>query len=165
MQIMAIHAGGEIFYSQQMGQAEMLMFMMMVMMIMPDHNNNNNNNNNNDNNNNNRNNNNNDINNIIGNFCVCDVSLSTDLAMICPHGVMTIIRHNEIRDLTTDWMNEVCTETKTNRNFNTYLVRASFLEHQTNKKKPGWISRQKAFGVDSKEQGGYHPGICCTKAG
>ena len=25
---------------------------------------------------------------------------------------MTIVRHNEIRDLTTDWMNEVCTETE-----------------------------------------------------
>ena len=32
--------------------------------------------------------------------------------MICPHGGMTIVRHNEICDLTADWLNEVCTETE-----------------------------------------------------
>ena len=30
--------------------------------------------------------------------------------MICPHGGMTIRRHNEIRDLTADWMSEACRE-------------------------------------------------------
>ncbi len=37
----------------------------------------------------------------------------TDHAMICTHGGMTIARHNEIRDLTAGWLNEVCRETKT----------------------------------------------------
>ncbi len=32
--------------------------------------------------------------------------------MICPHGGMTILRHNEIRDMTADWLDEVCTETE-----------------------------------------------------
>ena len=31
---------------------------------------------------------------------------------MCRHGGMTIVRHNEIRDLTADWLNEVCTETE-----------------------------------------------------
>ena len=39
-------------------------------------------------------------------YCVCGVIFSTDHAMICPHGGMSIVRHIEIRDLTTDWMNE-----------------------------------------------------------
>lgn len=33
--------------------------------------------------------------------------------MICPHGGMTISRHNEIRDLIANWMSEVCRETET----------------------------------------------------
>ena len=40
------------------------------------------------------------------------VALSTDHAMICPHGGLTISRHNEILDLTADWMSEVCRETE-----------------------------------------------------
>ena len=130
MQTMAMHAGEEILNSQQMGQVQMLVFMMMVMMIMVmiiiiiliiiiiDH------------------------------YCVCDVSFSTDHAMIFPHEVMTIIRHNEIRDLTTDWMNEACAETEKEPQFQP--LSGENILPQTNKKKPGWISRQKAFGVDSK---------------
>ena len=44
--------------------------------------------------------------------CVCGANFSTDHAMICPHGGMTILRHNEIRDMTADWLDEVCTETE-----------------------------------------------------
>ena len=117
---MAMHAGEEILNSQQMGQVQMLVFMMMVMMIMVmiiiiiliiiiiDH------------------------------YCVCDVSFSTDHAMIFPHEVMTIIRHNEIRDLTTDWMNEVCAETEKEPQFQP--LSGENILPQTNKKKPGWIS-------------------------
>ena len=47
------------------------------------------------------------------------------------------------------WMKSVLRQRK-NRNCNLYLVGTSFLEHQTSKKKPGWKSWQKAFGVDSK---------------
>ena len=32
--------------------------------------------------------------------------------MVCPHGGMTIRRHNEIRDITADWLSEVCSETE-----------------------------------------------------
>ena len=123
---MAIHAGGEILNSQQMGQVQMLMFMMMVMimvMIII-------------------------IIIIIAHYCVCGVSFSTDHAMIFSHEVMTIIRHNEIRDLTTNWMNEVSAETEKEPQFQP--LSGENILPQTNKKKPGWISRQKAFGVDSK---------------
>jgi hypothetical protein len=48
----------------------------------------------------------------VAQHCVCGVNLSTDHAMICPHGGMTIIRHNEIRDITADWLSEVCSETE-----------------------------------------------------
>ena len=46
-------------------------------------------------------------------YCICGTSFSADHAMICPHGGMIISRHNEIRDLTADWMSEVCKETET----------------------------------------------------
>lgn len=46
-------------------------------------------------------------------YCVCGKGFSTDHAMICPHGGMVIARRNEIRDLTAEWMNEVCRETET----------------------------------------------------
>ena len=45
-------------------------------------------------------------------YCICGKGFSTDHAMICTHGGMTIARHNEIRDLTAGWLNEVCTETE-----------------------------------------------------
>ena len=32
--------------------------------------------------------------------CVCGASFSADHAMICCHGGLTFIRHNELRDLT-----------------------------------------------------------------
>ena len=84
-------------------------------------------------------------------YYVCGVSFSTDHAMICPHGGMTIVRHNEIRDLTTDWMNEVCTETEKEPQLQP-LFGENILPRTSNKheKKPRWISKQKAFGVDSK---------------
>ncbi len=41
--------------------------------------------------------------------CVCGTIFST---MICPHGGMTIRWHNEIRDITADWLSEVCSETE-----------------------------------------------------
>ena len=46
-------------------------------------------------------------------YCICGKGFSTDHAMICTHGGMTIARHNEIRDLTAGWLNEVCRETET----------------------------------------------------
>ena len=40
--------------------------------------------------------------------CVCGASFSVDHAMICRHGGLTFIRHNELRDLTASWLHEVC---------------------------------------------------------
>ena len=40
--------------------------------------------------------------------CVCGASFSVDHAMICRHGGLTFICHNELRDLTVSWLHEVC---------------------------------------------------------
>ena len=40
--------------------------------------------------------------------CKCGKVFSTDHAMICPYGGLPIVRHNEIRDITTQWLMEVC---------------------------------------------------------
>ena len=40
--------------------------------------------------------------------CVCGAMFSTDHAMTCSHGGLTITRHNDIRDITANWLSEVC---------------------------------------------------------
>ena len=40
--------------------------------------------------------------------CVCGSSFTPDHAMICRHGDLTFVRHNEICDLTADWLDKVC---------------------------------------------------------
>ena len=40
--------------------------------------------------------------------CVCGSSFSIDHAMICKRGGFSILRHNEIRDLTANLLTEVC---------------------------------------------------------
>ena len=40
--------------------------------------------------------------------CVCGSSFNVDHAMICRHGGLTFVRHNELRDLTATWLQEVC---------------------------------------------------------
>ena len=40
--------------------------------------------------------------------CVCGSSFNVDHAMICRHGGLTFVRHNELRDLTATWLREVC---------------------------------------------------------
>ena len=40
--------------------------------------------------------------------CVCGTVFSTDHAMTCSLGGLTIIRHNDIRDITANWLSEVC---------------------------------------------------------
>ena len=44
----------------------------------------------------------------IPSHCVCGTSFSVDHAMVCRHGGLTFIRHNELRDLTAEWLQEVC---------------------------------------------------------
>lgn len=39
---------------------------------------------------------------------ICVVSLCVDYTMICPHGRLTISRHNKIRNMTEDWLWEIC---------------------------------------------------------
>jgi hypothetical protein len=43
-------------------------------------------------------------------YCRCGKSFSTDHAMTCPLGGLPIARHNEIRDVTAQWLNEVCSD-------------------------------------------------------
>ena len=40
--------------------------------------------------------------------CVCGAAFTTDHALSCPTGGVTIIQHNEVRDLTTSLLTEVC---------------------------------------------------------
>ena len=39
---------------------------------------------------------------------VCGSVFSVDHAMTCSHGGLIIIRHNDIRDITANWLSEVC---------------------------------------------------------
>ena len=40
--------------------------------------------------------------------CICGSVYSTDHAMTCSHGRLTITRHNDICDITANWLSEVC---------------------------------------------------------
>ena len=40
--------------------------------------------------------------------CICGNSFTTDHAMTCHHGALPTIRHNDIRDITANWLSEVC---------------------------------------------------------
>ena len=40
--------------------------------------------------------------------CVCGSPFSPDHAMICRHGGLTFVRHNELRDITAERLNKVC---------------------------------------------------------
>ena len=41
-------------------------------------------------------------------YCVCGASFSANHAMICHHGELTFIHHNELRVLTASWLHKVC---------------------------------------------------------
>ena len=43
----------------------------------------------------------------ISDHCVCGESFSPDHAMICCHGGLTFVHHNEIRDITAEWLERV----------------------------------------------------------
>ena len=45
--------------------------------------------------------------------CVCGSPFTPDHAMICRHDGLTFVRHNEIRDLTAEWLNKVCYDVAT----------------------------------------------------
>ena len=42
--------------------------------------------------------------------CVCGKSLTVDHCLSCSHGGYTIMRHNELRDITADLLQEVCSD-------------------------------------------------------
>ena len=46
--------------------------------------------------------------NIPGHHCVCGESFSPDYAMVCHHGGLTFVHHNELRDVTAEWLGDVC---------------------------------------------------------
>ena len=39
---------------------------------------------------------------------MCGATFSANHAMICRHGRLTFIHHNELQDLTASWLHEVC---------------------------------------------------------
>ena len=42
--------------------------------------------------------------------CVCGANFSTDHAMICWHGGLTFMRHNDLRDITAELLSKVCND-------------------------------------------------------
>ena len=42
--------------------------------------------------------------------CKCGKNFSADHAIICPYGGLPMSRPNEIRDITSKWLTEVCTD-------------------------------------------------------
>ena len=44
----------------------------------------------------------------VSSHCVCGSVFSTDHIMICSHEGLTITRHNDVRDITANWISEVC---------------------------------------------------------
>ena len=49
----------------------------------------------------------------VSSHCVCGATFDTNHAMICRHGGLTFLRHNELRDLTADWLSQVCHDVTT----------------------------------------------------
>ena len=45
--------------------------------------------------------------------CVCGANFSTDHAMICRHGGLTFVRHNDLRDITAELPSKVCNDVAT----------------------------------------------------
>ena len=46
--------------------------------------------------------------------------------MICPFGGLPIARHNEIRDITAQWLNEVCADVVKEHHFNHSQVKSYY---------------------------------------
>ena len=44
----------------------------------------------------------------IPSHCVCGAMFSPDHAMICKHGGLTFIHHNDLRNITAEWLSKVC---------------------------------------------------------
>ena len=46
----------------------------------------------------------------IPSHCVCGVSFTIDYAMVCQHGGLTFVRHNDLQDITAEFLSKVCSE-------------------------------------------------------
>ena len=84
---------------------------------------------------------------------MCGTSFSTDHAMICPHGGMTISRHYEIRDFTADWKSEACRETETDPPLQP-LPGVIILPHSANKQEDARVDN-KTIGLLGRRQSAF----------
>ena len=46
----------------------------------------------------------------IPSHCVCGVSFTSNHAMVCQHGGLTFVRHNDLRDITAGFLSKVCSD-------------------------------------------------------
>ena len=44
--------------------------------------------------------------------CICSAAFTVDHSLSCPNGGFTTLRHNELRDLTTSFLKDVCNNVK-----------------------------------------------------
>ena len=45
--------------------------------------------------------------------CICGASFTIDHAMVCQHGGLTFVQHNDLRDITTGLLSRVCSDVAT----------------------------------------------------
>ena len=80
--------------------------------------------------------------------CVCDASFNADHAMICRHGGLTFIHHNEPRNLIASWLHEVCHDVVVEPCHS--LARPLFRHLLITGMILGQISMLEGFGVDDR---------------
>ena len=79
--------------------------------------------------------------------CSCGSIFNVDHAMICLKGRFPTIRHNEVRDITADLINEVCSDVAIEPRLNPSQVNAYTIVLPTGTKRHGWMFRQEVYGV------------------
>ena len=89
--------------------------------------------------------------------CVCGSPFTPDHAMICRHGGLTFVRHNEIRDLTADWLDKVCYDVAVEPPLQRLLVRLLSLQLQTSRMRLVQISMQGDFEDNDRVPSGFPP--------
>ena len=84
--------------------------------------------------------------------CACGASFSADHAMICDHGGLTFIRHNELRNLTASWLYEVCHNVVVELPYShsPVIMRPLFWHLLIAEMMLGQISMSEAFGVEDR---------------
>lgn len=80
--------------------------------------------------------------------CTCGKSFTVEHALLCQRGRLSIIRHNEIRDLTASPLTKVCHDMKVwNLTYNPLPVNKSLDLPPTLTTVPGWTLLPTDFGV------------------